>query len=630
MPAARRPLLALGLGAALLPFTLLARPDPADPTANYRELLHHEAGFIPGTEDGEFFTEIVQLKASLAGLSDYEATIAVREDLAELIKGTGQSAAAIAQLRSASSFALAAADAPTALRLYLAQLDLYVPHKDAARGIPVAEESIKLARALGDHSAWVTAALAKISLQDASNESADFESVYDSLLTLEGADEFAIKLHRVRRGASSAADDLKEQRWLEVKHLAGNRQILAVQAEAWEALGWIAYYRDDLDLAAQRFKSGDALGLQQGRTAQNWGRYIRLFEQLGDSAHALATVQQKLAEDPATQDSGFRAELQDGLARLLATEGDYPAAYAALREAADLRAAQDYTPQFLPLATMTRGNIPAATDAVSVDAAIRAAQREAELALTKAQRERLTITVIAAILLILLLTVAYQLKRRAAAAAALSREAAELRAENADLLALRYQLNPHFLFNALEGLRSRFGEDATAGLKLLDRLTEFCRLIFVPRTDGLHTVGEECSMIESFLLIEKDRWEDSLEVGLDFDPATKGKTLPTMLIHPLVENALKYGAETSSDRIRISVTTKLVEDDALVITVSNSGHWLEARAPRERSSHRVGLDNIRRRLASYYPGRHTFAIGPSQVGVTATLTLTGAPIEPST
>ena len=623
MPAARRSILILGLGAALLLFSSLAQSDAPDPAADYRELLQREARLIPGTQDGEFFTEIVQLKASLTGLSDYEATIAVREDLAGLINETGQSAAAITQLRSAASFALAAADAPTALRLYLAQLDLYVPHEDALRGIPTADETIKLAQALGDHTALVRATLAKISLQDSNNQSDDFESIYTSLLALEGVDEFIIKLHRVRRGSTSLEDNLREQRWLEVKKMAGDRQLPAVEAEAWEALAWIAYHRDDLELAAERFKSSDTLGPWRGRTGQDWNRYIRLFEQLGESAHALATVQRKLTETPATQDPGFRAELHDGLALLRAAQGDYPAAYAALREAADLRAAQDYTPQFLPLATMSRGNIPAVTDAVSVDAAIRATQREAELALTKAQRERLIIAVIAAILLILLLAVAYQLKRRAAAAAALSREAAELRA-------LRYQLNPHFLFNALEGLRSRFGEDASAGLSLLDRLTEFCRLIFVPRADGLQTVADECSMIESFLHIEKDRWEDSLEVDLDFDPAAKGRTLPSMLIHPLVENALKYGAATSNDRIRISVTTELIAGQTLVITVSNSGHWLEAREPRERSSHRVGLDNIRRRLARYYPARHTFEIGPSETGVTATLTLRGDPAEPST
>ncbi|GAB5560938.1 MAG: hypothetical protein SynsKO_25850 [Synoicihabitans sp.] len=629
MPAARRTLLVLGLSAALAPFGSFAQSDAADPATDYRELLRREAGLIPGTENGEFFTEIVQLKASLSGLNDYEATIAVREDLAELIKGTGQSAAAIAQLRSAASFALAAADAPTALRLYLAQLDLYVPHADAERGIPVAEESIRLAQALGDHSAWVTAALAKISLRDASNASTDFESTYDSLLALEGADEFAIKLHRVRRNSSPVEDDLAERRWLEVKRMAIARQLPAIEAEAWEALAWMAYHRNDFDLAAHRFRSGDALDFPQGRTAQNWGLYIRLFEQLGNSAHALAIVQGKLAEDPGRQDPGFRAELQDGLALLLATEGDYPAAYAALREAADLRAAQDYTPQFLPLATMTRGNIPAVTDAVSVDAAIRAAQREADLALAKSHRQFLIAAVVAALLLIALLTLAYRLKRRAAAAAVLSREAAELRAENARLLALRYQLNPHFLFNALEGLRSRFTENAHAGISLLDRLTEFCRLVFTLRKDGLQTVEDECAMIEAFLRIEQDRWEDNLVVNLDFDPAARAKTLPTMLIQPLVENALKYGAETSTDRITIGVTTRVEDPDTLVITIANSGHWLKETALRERSSNRIGLNNIRRRLASYYPDRHTFDIGPSAAGVTAILILKGQPHQPS-
>jgi hypothetical protein len=106
--------------------------------------------------------------------------------LAELIAAAGQSAAAIGQLRSAASFALATAEAPTAVRRYLAQLDFYVPHRDAERGLPMADETIKLAQAFDDRTALVKATLAKISLQDFINQTAEFESTYESLLNLKG------------------------------------------------------------------------------------------------------------------------------------------------------------------------------------------------------------------------------------------------------------------------------------------------------------------------------------------------------------------------------------------------------------------------------------------------------------
>lgn len=469
---------------------------------------------------------------------------------------------------------MAAADAPTALGLYLAQLDFYVPHRDTERGIPIADETIKLAQALDDRTALVKATLAKISLQDFINQTTEFESTHESLLALEAGDEFAIKLHRVRRKTSlEDDDDLREQRWLEGNQMAVDRQLPAIETEAWDALAWVAYYRDDLELAAPRLKSSATLGPWRSRDGQDWNRYIHLFEQLGETTHALATVQRKLAEAPDSQEPGFRAELHDGLALLLAAEGDFLPAYEALRQAADLKTSQDFAPQFLPMAKMTHGNISAVADSAGVDAAIRATQREAELALTKVHRQRLIIAIIAAILLILLLTFAYQLKRRAATAAALSREAAELRAKNADLLALRYQLNPHFLCSALDGLRSRFAENATAGLTLLDRLTEFCRVVFVPHSDGLQTLGEECALIESFLHIEKDRGEDNLQIELDCHPAAKAKTLPTMLIYPLVDNALKNGAE---------ICTILADgnwaDSSFLGLFRDSGTWNDALA----------------------------------------------------
>lgn len=627
MATALRPVFFLSLCAALSPIATIGQP--ADPDHRYRDLVEQVADFS-GTGESEYFAQLIALKIELTGLDHYPATIAVREELAHRLIGVGQKVSAINHLRSAASLALAAEDAPTLLRLYLTQLQIYVAEQNSDRGIPFAAETIKLAEALGDQAALVQATLAEISLNHNNSLSYPIQQTYDSLLALDGVDELAIKLHRSRLERSSQRDYARQaQRWLDVKQLAIAQQRPDIEAEAWEALAWIAYRQDQFELAAERFRSGESLGQRIFRSAGDWRNYLLLLNQLGQSAYALDIVNRELSESGSRQESGFLAELQDARALLLSTEGDFPAAYAALREATELRSQADFVPQFFQPAKMSMANPAEYTDSVQVAATIRAAQREADLVLAESQRQFLVAAVVAALLLIALLALAYRLKRRAAAAAMLSREAAELRAENAQLLALRYQLNPHFLFNALEGLRSRFTENSAAGITLLDQLTEFCRLVFTPHQNGLQTVADECAMIEAFLGIEQDRWEDNLEVKFQFDPAARAMTLPTMLVQPLVENALKYGAETSTDRIRIDVTTRAESQDTLVITISNSGRWLTETALRERSSNRIGLSNVRRRLQSYYPDRHTFAIGPSEAGVTATLTLHGAPAAPS-
>lgn len=603
--------------------------QPTDAQTQYQELIQQVVDSAGGEIDTSF-SELLALKIEFTGLDDYHATIAVREEMADLLLQSAQKVSAISHLQSAASLALASEDASSLLRLYLAQLEIYREQRNTNRGIPFAAETIKLAKASENRGALVQATLAEISLNQNNSGSYQRERAYDSLLTLDGVDELAIKRHRSRLAQGSRRDQARqEQRWLEVKELATAQKRPDIEAEAWEALAWIAYYQGKHELAAERFRSGESIGQRVFRSAHDWGNYLRLLHQLDQSAYALEIVNRELAVTDSPQESGFKAELQDARALLLSTEGDFPAAYEALRQATDLRNEDDFTPQFFQPAKMSAASDPEVTDTAGVDAAIRAAQREADLALAESHRQFLIAAVVAALLLVALLALAYRFKRRAAAAEMLSREAAELRAENAQLLALRYQLNPHFLFNALEGLRSRFTEDAASGITLLDRLTEFCRLVFTLRHDGLQTVADECAMIEAFLGIEQDRWEDNLVVNLDFDPGAKDITLPTMLVQPLVENALKYGAETSTDRIIIDVTIRAETSDTLVISISNSGQWLEETALRERSSNRIGLNNIRHRLQSYYPNHHTFKIGPSESGVTAILTLTGPPNQPS-
>lgn len=183
---------------------------------------------------------------------------------------------------------------------------------------------------------------------------------------------------------------------------------------------------------------------------------------------------------------------------------------------------------------------------------------------------------------------------------------ARLAEEKARLEVLRYQLNPHFLFNSLTSIRS--GIPATLGpaRTAVDRLAEFCRLTLGARApDDLGPLNEEIDLLRVYLEIESARWSDYLQVEFEIDPAAQTVRLPRLLLLPLVENALKYGRVTSPDLLRLHLKVRLEHDDVF-IDVSNTGHWVAHAGVYGLPSTGIGLDNLRERLRRHYPKTHTF------------------------
>jgi signal transduction histidine kinase len=179
--------------------------------------------------------------------------------------------------------------------------------------------------------------------------------------------------------------------------------------------------------------------------------------------------------------------------------------------------------------------------------------------------------------------------------------AARLAEEKAQLELLRYQLNPHFLYNSLNSIRALVFTDATAAGEMVTRLSEFCRATLTRGTDGMTTVAAELELLQAYLDIERTRWQASLRTAIDADPAALDAPLPQFLFLPLVENAIKYGGRTSPDVLEVRVTVRL-ENDRLECDVANTGTWVKAAAHHQEST-RIGLDNLRRRLARHYgPG----------------------------
>lgn len=184
---------------------------------------------------------------------------------------------------------------------------------------------------------------------------------------------------------------------------------------------------------------------------------------------------------------------------------------------------------------------------------------------------------------------------------------ARLAEEKARLEVLRYQLNPHFLFNALNSVCAHIIQDPAAARAMVVRLADFCRLTLHRPGDAeaAMTLGEELHLLRAYLEIEQARMGELMQVEIQSEPALENFTLPPFLLLPLVENAVKYGAATSPERLSIKLTVRRDGARGIEITVANTGEWLEPGAHSAPSTG-IGLENLRQRLARYFPSAHEF------------------------
>ncbi|MEG3176109.1 histidine kinase [Sphingomonas sp. RB3P16] len=185
-------------------------------------------------------------------------------------------------------------------------------------------------------------------------------------------------------------------------------------------------------------------------------------------------------------------------------------------------------------------------------------------------------------------------------------------ASSAQLAMLRYQLNPHFLFNTLNSISTlvllKETERANA---MLGRLSSFLRYTLANEPTAHVTVQQEFETLKLYLEIEKMRFEERLRPTFDVDPRVAKARLPSLLLQPLVENAIKYAVTPQEDGAEIAVTARLT-GDRVQIVVSDTGPGLnetkarQSVSPSQTLSTGVGLANIRERLAQAYGPDHRF------------------------
>ena len=175
-------------------------------------------------------------------------------------------------------------------------------------------------------------------------------------------------------------------------------------------------------------------------------------------------------------------------------------------------------------------------------------------------------------------------------------------ARDAELQMLRTQINPHFLFNSLNSISALTGFDPAAAREMTVDLAQFFRRTLALAERERITLGEEVTLSEHFLAIEKRRFGAKLQAELRVSPEAAECLLPPMTLQPLLENAIKHGIRQVDGGGTIEVDA-LVRDGWLHVAVANP----VAREDAPSGSHGVGLKNIRERLAVLYGTRARIA-----------------------
>jgi two-component system, LytTR family, sensor kinase len=186
-------------------------------------------------------------------------------------------------------------------------------------------------------------------------------------------------------------------------------------------------------------------------------------------------------------------------------------------------------------------------------------------------------------------------------------------ATEAELRALRAQINPHFLFNALTTIGFLIQTAPTRALETLMRLTALLRSVL--RSEGeFTTLGRELDLVEAYLDIEHARFEQRLRVRIDVPQVLRSIRVPPLLLQPIVENAVKHGIAPMRRGGDVTVTARIdtAEPRTLVLVVKDTGAGATPRQLEAGRGDGVGLSNIERRLACQY-------------GAAATLSLTTEP-----
>lgn len=203
----------------------------------------------------------------------------------------------------------------------------------------------------------------------------------------------------------------------------------------------------------------------------------------------------------------------------------------------------------------------------------------------------------------------------------------EIQLANAQLAALRMQLNPHFLFNTMNSISSLMRSDVDAADNMLEQLSCLLRMSLERTESQLISLREEIEFIELYLAMQGRRYAGRVKQTVHFEPELYDVLVPNMLLQPIVENAYVHGLSKTEAPGTLVVEGRRIGQQ-MRLTITNSGLGLNPRSDRDATRHRVGLHNIRKRLELYYKGNSFFEmaqVDPKHVRVTILLPLQYSP-----
>jgi two-component system sensor histidine kinase AlgZ len=175
----------------------------------------------------------------------------------------------------------------------------------------------------------------------------------------------------------------------------------------------------------------------------------------------------------------------------------------------------------------------------------------------------------------------------------------------ARLATLQAQVNPHFLFNTLNAIAALIPKEPASAEETVERLASVLQYSLASSERGLVTVAEEVAAVRDYLAIEGARFGERLKSTIEIADGLEKDAIPPMLLQPLVENAVLHGLSSREGGGAVTVQGR-AEDGAMVLTVSDDGVGPGAS---KRHGNRIGIDNLRERLALTYGDAATLSLG---------------------
>ncbi len=173
-----------------------------------------------------------------------------------------------------------------------------------------------------------------------------------------------------------------------------------------------------------------------------------------------------------------------------------------------------------------------------------------------------------------------------------------------ELNRLKSQLNPHFIFNALNSIRALVDENPDKAKNAITQLSSILRSSLVMNKNRLTSFDEEINAVKDYLELETIRFEERLQTNICIDPASKKFQVPPLMIQTLVENGIKHGISHLKAGGKLSIETK-VNDIFLTIRIRNNGQLLNGS---QENSRGFGIENTKQRLKLLYGNQASFKI----------------------